>query len=150
MKVTIRNCQDMDIEQVAWIEQNTFSEPWTKEGFLETLAQPHPIFMVAEEDNVICGYGILYCNSDEGEIPTIAVASDKRGCGIGKLLLDAMLTEADTKGVKHVYLEVRKGNLAAQRLYEHCGFSCVGMRKNFYQKPVEDALVMAFHKEDIC
>ena len=64
--------------------------------------------------------------------------------------MDAMLSEADIRGVKHVYLEVRKGNLAAQKLYEHCGFLCVGMRKNFYQKPVEDALVMAFHKEDIC
>ena len=52
--------------------------------------------------------------------------------------------------VAHVYLEVRKSNLPAQRLYQACGFSLVGQRKGFYHKPDEDAFVMAFHKEDIC
>ncbi len=150
MDIRIRPCRVEDIDRIAAMEAAIFSEPWTKTGFLETLSETEHVFLVAEDQENLCAYGILYCNSDEGEIPTIAVSEEARGRGLGKRLLSRMMEEAEKRGVAHVYLEVRKSNLLAQRLYQACGFSLVGQRKGFYHKPDEDAFVMAFHKEDIC
>lgn len=97
------------------MEAAIFSEPWTKTGFLETLSETEHVFLVAEDQENLCAYGILYCNSDEGEIPTIAVSEEARGRGLGKRLLSRMMEEAEKRGVAHVYLEVRKSNLPAQR-----------------------------------
>lgn len=150
MDIRIRPCQNGDIDRIAEMEAAIFSEPWTKTGFLETLSETGHIFVVAEDEAGVCAYGILYCNSDEGEIPTIAVSKEARGGGLGKRLLSRMMQEAEKRGVAHIYLEVRKSNLPAQRLYQASGFSVVGQRKGFYHEPDEDAFVMAFHKEDIC
>ena len=124
------------------MEAAIFSEPWTKTGFLETLSETEHVFLVAEDQENLCAYGILYCNSDEGEIPTIAVSEEARGRGLGKRLLSRMMEEAEKRGVAHVYLEVRKSNAAAIHLYEKMGFVSEGVRKNFYERPKEDAVIM--------
>lgn len=81
------------------MEAAIFSEPWTKTGFLETLSETEHVFLVAEDQENLCAYGILYCNSDEGEIPTIAVSEEARGRGLGKRLLSRMMEEAEKRGV---------------------------------------------------
>ncbi len=143
--IIVRECHCDDIPQVARIESETFSQPWTYDNFVETYQQKNRIFLVAQDETEILGYAILYCNSTEGEIPTIAVAEKARKRGIGILLMQELLERKISYGVTDIFLEVRKSNVAAIGLYEKLGFEIVGCRKNFYQLPTEDAYIMAHH-----
>jgi ribosomal-protein-alanine N-acetyltransferase len=79
---------------------------------------------------------------DEGELANLAVAPELRSRGIGRLLLDAILQNATTRGVRQLYLEVRESNVAARGLYLGRGFEQVGRRKRYYRSPTEDALIL--------
>ena len=87
--------------------------------------------------------------ADEGDIGNVAVAPDSRRRGIGAALLKALFAESERRGAAVLQLEVRESNLAARRLYEKNGFEIVGKRKNYYEKPAEDAILMSkfFQKE---
>ena len=98
--------------------------------------------MIWERDEEICGHCILYRVCDEAEITSFSVDKALRGQGIGTEFLSELLRYLNDDGAKIAYLEVRESNLAAQRLYEKCGFAVIGRRKRFYEKPVEDALAM--------
>jgi len=87
--------------------------------------------------------------SDEGELGDLAVLPELRGHGIGSELLDRCIREAVDRKVRFLYLEVREGNPAAQRLYERSGFRIVGVRKDYYQEPTEDAIVMRLDVHDL-
>jgi ribosomal-protein-alanine N-acetyltransferase len=79
---------------------------------------------------------------DDGELLKIVVDKIERGNGIGDLLMEAVLDYTEEKGFKAVFLEVRIGNIAATRLYEKHGFKSVRIRKDYYNAPFEDALIM--------
>lgn len=90
----------------------------------------------------VAGYiGCLYA-ADEGDITNVSVDSARRREGIGKCLVQALLAESRKRGCRRIFLEVRQSNDAAIRLYQGCGFVRVGVRKNYYTKPQEDALLM--------
>ncbi len=95
-----------------------------------------------ENGESIVGYCILYGAGDEGEIVRVAVAEEARRQGVGTRLLEELLTSAGQQGVRRIFLEVRKSNASAIRLYEKHGFVPCGMRRNFYRDPAEDALCM--------
>ena len=107
------------------------------------MQNPESCLLVAvdDEENVL-GYCCLYTAADEGEIVNVAVADKARRLGIGCALVSAMMREGSLRGVTFFYLEVRESNLPAQKLYEKLGFKVAGLRKNFYQKPLEHALIM--------
>lgn len=138
-------CQD-DLAQVAAIEAATFSEPWSAKGFADTLEMNNVLFLVADEDSVICGYCGIYFALDEGEITNVAVSSEYRRQGIGSQLLDQMLTQAKERGIQDYILEVRVSNRNAIALYEKHGFQIEGTRRNFYRMPTEDAYIMCAHQ----
>lgn len=151
----IRRMMPDDAESVAYIEQNTFSQPWSRQGFLDSLKLPDVIFLVAEKEaadkcgnhtSVIVGYIGMYISLEEGEITNVAVREPDRGEGIGKALVGAMLKEADSVGVSRIVLEVRVTNASAIHVYEEMGFRRVGIRKGFYEKPKEDAGIMVWEK----
>lgn len=143
--------KETDIEEIAKIEKQLFSEPWSEESFLEALHREDNIFLVACCDEEIVGYALLYGMLDEGEIPTIATHPMHQKQGIATELLVSLQKECREKGIERIFLEVREGNLAAQRLYHKCGFEVVGKRKQFYRFPTEDALVMACQiKGELC
>lgn len=131
-----------DISQVAAIEAASFSMPWSQQAFAESLAMPEAIFLTAETDDVVVGYIGCYLTAGEGEITNVAVAPTYRRRGIAETLLKEMLDELAKKEASQVFLEVREYNEAAIALYEKCGFARIGMRKNFYEKPREDAVIM--------
>lgn len=137
----IREITKADIPAVAAIEKKCFSQPWSEQGFLEGI-QASAIFLVAEEQNKIVGYIGMYVSVPEGEITNVAVAPENRGTGIGKALVDAMKQRALACGVTRIVLEVRFSNKPAIHVYETLGFRVLGIRKNFYQFPTEDAFVM--------
>lgn len=145
--VVIRPMTQFDCAAAAALEKEVFSQPWSKQGFLDAIARTENIFFVAEEDGVVCGYIGMYLVLDEGEITNVAVALDKRGAGIGGMLLVESLAEASRRGVTQVVLEVRVSNVPAIHLYEKYGFVNYGIRKGFYDFPKEDAYIMGRTKD---
>lgn len=131
-----------DISQVAVLEQEIFSVPWTKQAFLDSLNNPDTIYLVAQEEEKICGYCGIYLLYEVGEISNVAVKAEKRNQGIAGCLLKKMIAEAAKKGVSDIMLEVRESNLAAISLYQKLGFSKEGIRRNYYEKPQENALIL--------
>lgn len=145
----IRQMESEDVFQAAEIEKKSFSMPWSPEGFKGALAYEDNIILVAEEEGRIAGYACVYVSFDEGELTNIAVESEYRGRGIGLMLMKELKHRAETKSVSKIVLEVRVSNATAISLYEKCGFKNLGIRKNFYEQPVEDAYIMAWQAEEI-
>lgn len=139
--MVVRRPRRDELVRVAALEAECFSHPWTQEGFAQAYADDNVIFLVAADAQVI-GYVLLYTAADQGEIPTIAVDRGRRGEGVGSALLAALFEEAGRRGVTRVFLEVRQGNLAAKALYRANAFVLVGVRRDFYQDPLEDADLM--------
>jgi len=132
-----------DCEQVAAIEAVSFSMPWSLDAFTKTIQKDNFRYFVAEEAGEILGYcGFLYV-LDEAEIPNVCVKASARGQGIGKQMMTVLIDEAAKLGMAVLFLEVRESNSPARRLYEGLGFEQIGMRKNFYEQPVEHAVLMS-------
>ncbi len=140
--IQIREMQIDDLEQVMEIENESFSVPWTETGFFTFLIRNDTLFLVAEEEGRIQGYAGMVMVPEDADITNIAVRKDQRGKGIGRMLLDAVITESGKHGVRNIFLEVRVSNAPARALYEHAGFTCEGIRKNYYEEPKEDAIIM--------
>jgi ribosomal-protein-alanine N-acetyltransferase len=143
MNVSIVGVTKDDLPAVAEIERVAFSDPWSEKSFREALAHPAIYFAAARSDEgAVLGYVVAWFVADEGQIANLAVAPSGWGVGIGRALLDASLREARLREVDEVYLEVRDSNERARRLYGSRGFEEVGRRKQYYSRPVEDAIVL--------
>lgn len=140
---TVRPMKKEDIDSVVAIENEIFSIPWSAKSFLDACNEEYNIYLVCEMDGGIVGYCGLWTVLGEGNITNMAVHKDYRQCGIGTALMEAMELLGKKMDVSIFFLEVRAGNIAAQKLYEKMGYREIGRRKNFYEKPVEDALVMS-------
>lgn len=140
--MTFREMLVEDLDQVVDIEQNLFSVPWTKEGFLTYLMKKDTMFFVVEEKERILGYCSMMTVLDEGDILNVAVRSDRQKEGIGLFLVDSMLRMAEMEEIRLVHLEVRQGNGTARRLYQRLGFKEDGLRRDYYENPVENAVLM--------
>jgi ribosomal-protein-alanine N-acetyltransferase len=140
-----------DAGAAAEIEKETFSQPWSRQGFLDSLANPDALFVIAEDDcggaPVIAGYAGMYLAMDEGEITNVAVAAPFRRRGIGRALVEALAARGVSRGISRIILEVRVGNQPAIRLYEQLGFHRIGTRRGFYDFPKEDADIMLLETE---
>lgn len=144
--IKIREMQLDDLEQVMTIEEANFSVPWTETGFFTFLLREDTLFLVAEEGEKILGYCGVVTVQDEGDITNVAVEKNSQNQGIGKKLLEEMFQRTQKAGVCRLFLEVRAGNAAALHLYEKMGFVQMGVRKNYYEQPVEDGVVMMREK----
>ena len=139
----IRTMQKGDVAAVAALEAQIFPMPWSAAGFADTLPREDIIFLVAYEQDELLGYVGIYCTLDEVEITNVAVAPAARRRGIARALLTELKQQLACRNVARIVLEVRVSNEPAIRLYEQMGFSVLGVRKNFYEKPTEDAYIMA-------
>lgn len=146
MSIVIREMTLDDLEMVMEIEEENFSVPWSETGFFTFLIRDDTIFLVAQEEDQIVGYCGVVMVQDEGDITNVAVAKKSQNKGIGKRLVSEMLNKTKEAGVRTLFLEVRLSNDAAIHVYEQAGFERCGMRKNYYEEPLEDALVMK-HEE---
>lgn len=132
------------VPQVAALEQATFSEPWSEQSLLQAALDERYRYLVCLEDDRLVGYAGLLLVSDEGQVTNVAVRPQRRGQGVATRLMEALKEEAKKRGAKRLFLEVRAGNSAARHVYEKSGFTAVGLRRGFYRKPPEDAVVMLF------
>ena len=142
MNITITDAREDILPQSQRIEQQSFSAPWT-EAMLRIQLQPDShVFLTAETAEGVVGYvGMMYV-LDEGYISNVAVRPDCRRQGVAQALLTALEARARALLLSFVTLEVRESNGPALALYEKCGYRIVGRRKNYYEKPTEDALLM--------
>lgn len=147
MNILVRKMTEKDIGQVAAIEREAFSTPWDEQGFADAVSQERNLFCVAEYKGAVIGYCGMYTAADEGEITNVAVTAAFRKKGAGSRILAYAIEQAADMGIERIYLEVRRSNEPAQRLYRKYGFSPQGIRKNFYRKPEEDAVVMMCQPE---
>lgn len=141
-ELVLRKLGVSDAPIVSVLENECFSCPWSEESFRECLDNDRFYFVGLFENEELVGYGSIVTVLDEGDVANIAVRSDRRGKGLGRMLLSALTDEAKIRGVVYLHLEVREGNAPARHLYEKFGFVTDGIRKNYYTKPQENAVLM--------
>ena len=131
-----------DLPQVVSIEEASFSCPWSQSSFESTLRCPTSHPFVYRKNGTILGYAVCSTVFEMAELYDIAVAPDCRKAGIGAKLLDFVIEYCRNAGAENLFLEVRRSNESAKRLYEKKGFVQDSVRKNYYKNPVEDAILM--------
>ena len=142
MMIKVVPAQEEHIESIVEIENKCFSVPWSHGSFLRELYSDDGYIPTAFDGEKIVGFAIFHRIGEEGEIFNIAVSPEYRGQGVGSRILEAVIRNAMLNMVKKVFLEVRPSNEPAIALYKKYGFKQVGRRKNYYIKPVEDAIIM--------
>ncbi len=141
--MTILHADPSMLPAILEIENEAFTCPWSEKSFEEAFESPNiTVYAAADDEYILAGFSCLMSFGDEGEILNIAVKLSARKCGIGQMLMDAMLNEGTQNGVHDFYLEVRESNTAARHLYDKNGFTALGVRRRYYTRPVEDAIVM--------
>lgn len=144
--MTVVPMEERHLDTLAEIEKACFHTPWSADMLREELGKG--IFLVAEQDGAVAGYVSCQTVLDEGYITNVAVSPDCRRQGIGRALIAELTERAKRAGLAFVTLEARASNAPAITLYEGAGFRRVGVRKNFYTAPAEDAVLMTlFLKE---
>lgn len=139
----IRLGRPEDLEAVASIEVQSFTNPWHPDTFRSILHQQHSTILVAADAREgVIGYAVVWWVLDQAELGNLAVRGDFQGRGIGSILLDHASAFVREKGAASLFLEVRVSNGKARRLYERHGFSQISVRKGYYKNPPEDALIL--------
>ncbi|MBO4412238.1 MAG: ribosomal protein S18-alanine N-acetyltransferase [Lachnospiraceae bacterium] len=150
MNRKIRPMKTEDLPAVSAIESASFSMPWSEEEIERSFRLANYRFFVAEEDGEVVGYaGILRC-LNEADLATVAVLERFRQRGIGAALMKAVLDYAAEEDLECLFLEVRESNFPARSLYEKVGFLPVGRRKDYYEHPREDAILMKYERRLVC
>ena len=143
MTVELRGMTAADLPRVMMLEEELFApDTWTEWMYRDELAQPDTRhYVVAVDGEEVLGYAGLIAYDQEAHVATIGVTGDRQHEGIGALLLDDLLAEADRR-VPAVLLEVRADDQATQAFYRRRGFAVIGRRPNYYPLSGKDAVVM--------
>lgn len=137
--------EEEDIPAILEIENVSFQNPWRASTFSGEIANKgvsYPYVIVHRNFDRIIGYIIYWKIQEEVQISNFAVHPDFRKKGIGEAVMRSVIKVIQRDGGVYVFLEVRPSNLAAQNLYKKLGFKILGTRKDYYQTPLEDALIM--------
>ncbi len=143
--ITIRNMIESDLEQVMHLERELFSNPWSENSMRADISNNSGWVMV--EGDTVLGYLCSYKVLDECQIANIAIRSDQQRRGLASRFLEWLIEREHALGSRFFFLEVRQSNIAARKLYEKSGFIIVGVRKKYYVRPDEDAIVMMLDTE---
>ncbi|MCC2034090.1 ribosomal protein S18-alanine N-acetyltransferase [Microbacterium allomyrinae] len=143
--MTRRPATPDDLDAIMRLERASFpTDAWSDAMMREELSSPHGWYVVDIEAGRLIGYGGLRAvkSATDADIQTIAIAEAARGRGRGRGLLQALLAEAERRGARDVFLEVRADNPVAQALYASEGFLEIGRKARYYQPDDVDAVVM--------
>ena len=127
---------------VAALEAQSFSAPWSEKSLAAELENPLAIWLVALDGDRVVGYVGSQTVMEETDLMDVAVDPAYRRQGVAKLMLTALCMDLRARGSHSLSLEVRPSNAAALALYEKLSFYEIGRRKNYYQDPKEDALIL--------
>jgi len=141
---TLREMTWRDIPVLALLELELFAEDaWSEQTWWAELAgRPRRSYVVGEQGGAVVGYAGVDRGGEVADVMTIAVASAAQASGLGTVLMDWLIVEARRGGAKHLMLEVREDNVAAQRLYSKAGFVMTTVRRRYYQPANVDAQIM--------
>ena len=142
-RVLFRPMTLADLDEVMAIERASFAYPWSSRFFHQEFEVECARSILAEMNGKIVGYVLFWLLPENVDIHNLAVRGEYRRRGVGRILLHKVIVEALRQSSARVTLEVRKSNLAAQKLYESAGFVATGVRKGYYSDDGEDALTMA-------
>jgi ribosomal-protein-alanine N-acetyltransferase len=134
-----------DLDSVLEIEHLSFPQPWRRTTFigeLDNYPMSIPFVIIHRTNDRLMGYIILWFLQEEVQISNFALHPDFRRMGVGEAVLRDVLEKIKKEGATAIFLEVRPSNRVARSLYEKLGFQILGVRKNYYQSPIEDALIM--------
>ena len=126
-------CEKSDMSAIAKMEQDYIECPWSESVLLDSFSQDGYIFIKAEQDGRLIGYGSVQVVLDEGNINNIAVDKDFRNKGIASGILTNIIDKCKERNVATLFLEVSTENKGAIALYEKFGFEKIGERKNYYK-----------------
>ncbi len=140
-EVVVRRAGPSDLYAIATIERVSFPTPWSRSLLADELRQADSSYLVATIDGAVAGFVGMWHALDDAHICTLAVVPDRRGQGLGELLVLAALRQAVAVGADVVHLEYRAGNEPAARLYEKLGFAPAGIRPQYYSDTGEDAVL---------
>lgn len=130
------------VSQIAQLEAQCFSDPWSEKSIASELGNPLSLWLVAEENGQVYGYVGSQTVLDESDMMNVAVDPGFRRQGIARALIETLIAELSKMGSLCLRLEVRVSNENARALYERMGFRQLGLRKNYYHNPKEDALIL--------
>ena len=130
------------VAQVAALEKLCFSDPWSETSIASELENHLSLWLIAEENGAVCGYVGSQTVLDETDMMNIAVRPDCRRKGIAAALIAELVSRLKARGSRILRLEVRESNLPAIALYKAMGFTQLGLRKNYYRNPKENALIL--------
>jgi len=142
-EVHIRPMMEIDLPDVAAIEQKSYAFPWSENIFRDCLRVGYTCRALDLAGQII-GYAVMSLGAGEAHVLNVCVRDEYRSLGFGQRLLEHLLERAQASGVNEAFLEVRPSNLAAIRLYQRLGFEQIGIRRGYYQAPDgrEDAIVL--------
>lgn len=139
-----------DATGIARLEEEIFSDPWSYRDVQDLICTEGSMCFTALDGDEVIAYVIGRLIAPEGEIYRVAVKPEKRQRGIGYRLLDYAVKTSKGHGLERLFLEVRSRNLPAIKLYTAYGFKQIGLRKNYYKNPTDDALIMLrAHSDDM-
>ena len=130
------------VSQIAQLEAQCFSDPWSEKSIASELENPLSLWLVAEENGQVYGYVGSQTVLDESDMMNVAVDPGFRRQGVARTLIETLIAELSKMGSRCLRLEVRVSNENARALYARMGFQQLGLRKNYYHNPKEDALIL--------
>ena len=142
MSLRIEPASLCHLPELLRIERETFADPWSEHMLKSGINDQAVLFPVAIAGDRLLGFAVLQCIGPEAELQNIAVDPAAKRRGIGRALLTHLIAEGERGGVEVFHLEVRASNDAAIALYRSLGFQSVGLRRNYYVNPMEDALLL--------
>jgi ribosomal-protein-alanine N-acetyltransferase len=142
MRARFERLAPVHISRIQVIENEAYPDPWTFNMFKQELENRTSYFCVLLIDESIGGYGGFWHVIDEIHITKVTVAQPFRGLGYGRVLMNHLIEEGCGLEATYARLEVREANVVAQELYRSLGFQPVGLRKGYYAKTNESAVVM--------
>ncbi len=142
--IIIRRASSDDLAQIVDLERRCFSTPWSEDSLAADLTgNERSVYLAAmSRDKLLVGYMAFWAVHDEGQVTNIAIDPGWRKQGIATALLQEVERIARIRKIGKILLEVRENNTAARRLYANQGFRQIGIRRAYYEKPVENAIIM--------
>lgn len=140
--MTIISMTSAHVAQIAELEKRCFNDPWSENSIASELNNRLSCWLVALEGDVVIGYVGSQTVLGETDMMNIAVHPDYRNQGVAKNLIQTLMDTLSGQGSHSLMLEVRQSNEPAKNLYASLGFETVGIRKNYYRNPKENALIL--------
>lgn len=140
--IQIAAMTEAHVSQIGALEKKCFSDPWSEKSIASELDNPLSLWLTALDGKKVAGYIGSQTVLGESDMMNLAVSPEYRRQGVGRALVTALIDRLRQTGSHSITLEVRESNLPACQLYESLGFTQVGLRRGYYEKPREDARIL--------